>query len=159
MPTVVALERAIVDERQWLDRRWTHLVFVLARLTPGTNVLAFCAGVGWVLRGWAGALLALAAASVPCSIVMVVLTVLYQSWSANAVARRVLEGALAGAVAIIAATCWTLIRPDWRSPHRVFVVIVFAGAFALSSIWGLSPLSILGLAGLVGAVWPEREPA
>jgi chromate transporter len=34
-------------------------------LTPGTNLLAFCTGIGWLLRGLSGALIALLAASVP----------------------------------------------------------------------------------------------
>ena len=62
-------------------------------------------------------------------------------------------------MAIVVATCWTLIRPHWRPPHRVFVVLVFTGAFALSSLWDLSPLWVLGLSAIVGAIWPEREGA
>jgi chromate transporter len=156
-PTVMVLEREIVDRRQWLDRRWTHLVFAISRLTPGTNLLAFCTGVGWMTRRWAGALVALAAASVPCSVVAIALTVFYGSWARHAGARFAFQGALASAVAIVVATCWTLIRPHWQSHRRVFVLLVFVGAFVLSSVWDLSPLWVLGLSAMVGAVWPERE--
>ncbi len=35
------------------------LCFALGRLTPGTNLLAFSTGVGWLLRGMAGAVASL----------------------------------------------------------------------------------------------------
>jgi chromate transporter len=158
-PTVMVLEREIVDHRQWLERRWTHLVFALSRLTPGTNLLAFCTGVGWLTRGWIGGLVALAAASLPGSVAAVLLTMFYRSWEGHEFARRALEGALASAVAIVLATCWTLIRPYWQSHHRVFAAVVFAGAFTLGTVQSLSPLWAIGGGALVGALWPEREDA
>jgi chromate transporter len=33
------------------------------------SILAFCTGVGWLLRGMAGAVIALLAASIPCAII------------------------------------------------------------------------------------------
>lgn len=39
-------------------------------------MLAFCTGVGWLVRGLPGALVALVAASVPCAIMVVALTAL-----------------------------------------------------------------------------------
>jgi hypothetical protein len=38
-----------------------NLAYALSRLTPGTNLLAFCTAVGWLILRLPGALLALAA--------------------------------------------------------------------------------------------------
>ena len=45
----------------------------VSRLTPGTNILAYCVALGWALHRWAGALVAVVAASLPASLVVCVL--------------------------------------------------------------------------------------
>ena len=48
--TTAVMHGQLVTKRRWLnDERFT-LCFALGRLTPGTNLLAFCTGVGWLLR-------------------------------------------------------------------------------------------------------------
>lgn len=72
--TIAALEREIVEKRHWLDPDRFALCFALSRMTPGTNLLAFCVAAGASLRGAIGAVLTLIAASVPCSMFAVALT-------------------------------------------------------------------------------------
>jgi chromate transporter len=49
----------------------THGLFVaVSRLTPGTNILAYCAAAGWRLKGWPGSLAALGAASIPGALIV-----------------------------------------------------------------------------------------
>lgn len=64
-------------------------------MTPGTNLLAFETGVGWIVRGWAGAIIALVAGSVPCSTLAVLMTFAYESFSQNILVARAIRGALA----------------------------------------------------------------
>ena len=54
IPTIAALQREMVDRRGWLSREDYGLAFALARITPGTNVIAFCAGVGSRIKGLPG---------------------------------------------------------------------------------------------------------
>ena len=44
--TMAALKRELVDDRHWISETDYALSFALARITPGTNIIAFCAGVG-----------------------------------------------------------------------------------------------------------------
>src|SRR3984885_11060015 len=62
--TSAVIHGQIVTRRNWAKDQQFTLCFALGRLTPGTNVLAFCTGIGWVLRGLPGALVALLAASI-----------------------------------------------------------------------------------------------
>ena len=56
------LLRRSFETRKWVDAS-THGLFVaVSRLTPGTNILAYCAAAGWRLQGWQGTLAELAAA-------------------------------------------------------------------------------------------------
>jgi len=156
--TIAILEEEIVERQHWLDRRETHLAFAVSRLTPGTNMLAFCAGVGWLMRRSVGAVVALVSVSVPCSVLAAALTAFYASWTQHALAQFALRGALASAVAIMVSSCWTLVRPLLRSPYRGRVVLLFIGAFALA-IRGVAPLRVLALSAVLGALWTEPEDA
>ena len=44
--TMGMMGREMVETRQWLKASEFDLAFALARVTPGTNLLAFCAAVG-----------------------------------------------------------------------------------------------------------------
>ena len=57
-PTIAALERELVERRRVVTAEEYGVTYALCRVTPGTNMLAFCAGIGWLLRGWPGAALA-----------------------------------------------------------------------------------------------------
>ena len=52
------LQRELVHTRGWLTMDQYGLAQSLAKITPGTGSLAFCAATAWMLRRWAGALAA-----------------------------------------------------------------------------------------------------
>ena len=45
-PTLAALQVEFVDRKKWLSAEDYGLAFSLARITPGTNIIAFCTGAG-----------------------------------------------------------------------------------------------------------------
>ena len=51
-----------------LDEMGNAGLVAVSRLTPGTNILAYCVGLGWSLHRWPGAMAALVAASLPAVI-------------------------------------------------------------------------------------------
>jgi len=152
--TTATLHRELVTKREWVDDEHFTLSFALARLTPGTNVLAFCVGIGWMLRRTSGALVALLGGSIPCAIMVIVLTALFARWQENSVVQAALHGAVAAAVAITAKTSWTIARPFYKAGARLRVVLVGAAAFALYVWGGLSPIQVLLLAAVVGIFLP-----
>ena len=152
--TTAVIHGEIVGKRRWVSEEQFALSFALGRLTPGTNLLAFCVGIGWILRRWAGAVAALLAASVPCTIFVVVITVLFARWQENAFAQAAIKGAIAAAVAITVKTVWTIAHPHFRPGNRVRVVVIGAAAFALHAFAGISPIDVLLLAGVIGFFLP-----
>src|SRR3984957_6561754 len=54
--TIAVLHREIVSKRKWISEEVFALCYALSRVTPGTNLLAFETGAGWIVRGWSGAL-------------------------------------------------------------------------------------------------------
>ena len=98
--TTAVIHREIVEKREWVDNSKFTLSFALARLTPGTNLLAFCTGIGWLLGRLPGAIVALLAASIPCTLLVVFITALFSEWQDNTLVQAALQGAVAAAVAI-----------------------------------------------------------
>lgn len=156
-PTMAALHRELVRLRGWLSPVQYGLTFGLARATPGTNVLAFCAGAGWAIRGWIGAIAAVLAATGPSAIVIVWLTAGYQVLHANPLAARVIGAILAAAVGMMLAAAWQLMRPGLKGRRAVRTIVLFAAACAVLVFRLLHPLAVLGLAAIAGLLWQEPE--
>jgi chromate transporter len=153
--TIAVLQTELIDRKDWVDREAFTLSFGLARLTPGTNLLSFGTGIGWLLRGFSGALTALLCGSIPCSAIALLVTALYETWSKNRFVVVGLRGALAAAVGVMIATGWTLIRPYWKRVSMLRL-IVFTGAGLAFGLAGVSPIRVLFVAAIIGLVWPAR---
>ncbi|MGA8596309.1 MAG: chromate transporter [Bryobacteraceae bacterium] len=157
--TIAVLRDEIVAKRAWMTTLNADLSFALSRLTPGTNLLAFCTAVGWLLRGWRGAVVALVAGSVPSSVLAVLVTALYEHWSHNPFMKLALSGALAAAIGVMIITGWTSIRPYYRQASWPQLALFIGVAFGLSYFLSVSPLRILLLSAIVGLFWPQRRGA
>jgi hypothetical protein len=46
--TTAVIHGEIVTKRRWVTEEQFGLSYALGRLTPGTNLLAFCVGIGWI---------------------------------------------------------------------------------------------------------------
>src|SRR5579864_415989 len=95
-PTIAILQREFY-RRDWLSPEKFAIAFGLARLTPGTNVLAFCAAAAWYILGLAGALAAVLAITIPASILVVWLTRAYDLTTHYRLAQSVANALLAAA--------------------------------------------------------------
>jgi chromate transporter len=155
--TTATVHGQIVTRRHWVTDQQFSLCYALGRLTPGTNVLAFCTGIGWLLRGLSGAVVALLAASIPCTLIVTVVTALFRQWQENAVAQAAIHGAVAAAVAITAKTSWTIAGPVYKGGARLRVVLIGAAAFGLYVGLGVPAIYVLLGAALVGAFLPVRR--
>lgn len=156
-PTTAVVQRELVFVRRWLTAEQFALVFSLARITPGTNVLAFFAGTAWLLRGWKGAVLAVLSICLPSAAFVVWLTHSLVQWGDNPWVKAVSTTVMACASGMIAASAWLLIAPFVKlvGPLRTLVVAGGAAALALS---GLSPIPVLAAAAIAGALWRDKAP-
>jgi chromate transporter len=154
--TTAVLREQIVTRRAWLTERDFELAYALSRLTPGTNLLAFCTAAGWMTRGLSGAIVALLASSIPCSLVALVATCFYELGQASALLVAAARGALAAAVAIMVNTAWVFARPHAMT-SRVKALVIVLLAFLLVTGPKIAPLHVLLGAAAVGFLWPARE--
>jgi chromate transporter len=154
-PTITALQRELVERRRSLSPEQFAMVYALARVTPGTNMLAFCAGAGWLLRGWRGAIVAVAAVTVPSSLLGILLLEAYERLLANPVAALAMGAMIAAAVGLMFAGAWLLARPHVTRSSWARTLLIASGAFLAAAMNWLSPLQVLVVAGVVGYFWGE----
>ncbi len=151
----IELLRRTFTARAWLDDAGHGLFVAVSRLTPGTNILAYCVTLGWQHRRGAGALVALAAASVPASLIVFLLTsALVQIERYRAVQALLAAGILVASVLVLA-SAWYLVRPylvrgAWP---RVLTVVAIA---AVTIAMGATPVRTLFAAALAGVLLPPR---
>lgn len=143
--------RADLVENGPLDSDTFWEAYAVARLTPGTNFFALYVLLGKRLAGWSGVALALMAAAIPPSLVAVAVAAAYVASADSWIAMRAMEGARAGALAVIV---WAVVRlalPPLRE-YRGRGVAFAAAVGGLLALPVLSPVWILLLSGAAGAV-------
>lgn len=148
------LMRRSFDVRGWVDASGHGLFVAVSRLTPGTNVLAYCAAVGWRLHGWRGTLASIAAASVPASLVVFALIATLGRIDGYPAVRVALSLGMIVAAVLVFSSAWSLLKPYFRAgtwPRTLFVVAVATSLYLV----GLTPVRVLLVAALVGALLPS----
>lgn len=144
------------EARGWLTRDKFDLAFALSRVTPGTNVLAFCAAVGSLLRGWAGAVAAVLAVAVPSALIALLLIYGLEAGQNNRVAMAAIGGTVAAVAGMMWSTIWTILRPHMGSfAWNLRAAAIAGGAFVASWWWGMSPFAIILFGGLLGLLWHD----
>jgi chromate transporter len=158
--TMAVLGRELVELRRWITAEDYALAFAVARVTPGTNIIAFCAAVGWLVLRWAGALAAVLALTAPTAVLAVFILKLLESGSEH----PLLLGAIAATVAAVSGMMWSIV---WTlvSPHlkgfesSARAVILAGGSFLASWVFNITPVPILAVTTLIGVLWRDRDPA
>jgi chromate transporter len=154
-PTIAVLQREFY-RRGWLSPDQFAIAFGLARLTPGTNILAFCAATGWYLLGVPGAVIAVLGDTIPASVLVIWLTRVCELGVQYPMARAIVSAMVAAAVGTMIGAAVTLVRRQCSRRTWLASVSIAAGAFVLSRVIGLSPLQVIGIATVVGFFWVRQ---
>lgn len=150
---MAALQRELI-RRGWITPEQFGIAFALARITPGTNMLAFSAAAGWYVLGFMGALCAVLAATIPSSLLVVWLTRIYEAGTHVAWLGAVVSATIAAAVGIMIAAALLLIRSQVVSNRWVMPMVVAGGAFGLRFM-GVTPLEVIAIAAAGGLFWRQ----
>lgn len=155
------LGRDLVDTRRWISAEKFDLAFALARVTPGTNLIAFCAAIGALICGVAGAVAAVIAVTAPSSALAVLILQGFESFQGNRIAMAAIGGTVAAVAGMMWSTIWIILRPHVGGLTRkgmtrnLQVALIAGGAFIASLTFGFTPLPIILAGTLIGFLWKD----
>jgi len=151
-PTIAVLQREFARQR-WITRAQFTLAFALSRVTPFTNMLAFCAGTAWFMLGLMGAIVAVLVVTVPSAALVIWLTHICEIGATNRWAQAAIGGTVAAAVGTTVAAAFRIVQPRLGKSEWLWTALIVIAAFVLSSTSTLSPVPILALAAVAGFFW------
>jgi chromate transporter len=145
------LLRRSLGARGWITDEGHALFVAVSRLTPGTNILAYCVALGWQLAHWRGGLVALAAASVPASLLIMLLSATLARVDEQPIVRGVIAVAMIVAAILVLVSAWNLLRPYVKGTNAVRAGIIGAVVVVLV-LMRVTPIRILLIAAVFGVV-------
>jgi chromate transporter len=151
-----ALRRDLVDNGRLASTAFDE-AYAVARLTPGTNLLAMYALLGERYAGWRGALSALAVGTLTPSVVAVALAAAYVAYPQNSLAHEAMQGARAGALAVFAWAIVRLVRPQLQQ-HRQRGILLAIATLVMTLALPIPQFVVLLIAGGIGAAFLRGAP-
>jgi chromate transporter len=152
--TMTVLGRELVERQQWITAQDYELAFALARVTPGTSIIAFCAAAGWLILGWAGALLAVFVLTAPTAVLAVLLLQGIDSGAGHPLIMGIVGATVAAVAGMMWAIVWIIIRPYAKGVESILrCAIIAGGAFLASWKFNITPVPVLAAATAASLLW------
>lgn len=151
----IELLRRTLERQGWIDDREHGVLNAVARFTPGTNVLAYLAALGWSYRGAAGAAVGVLGGSVPGSVIVTILTAAAATLDRWRAVRVALTVATLVAAGLVLANAWSLVRPHVRA--RAGWTLASAALAAALYLAGATPVRVLLALAIFGVLTPSRS--
>lgn len=134
------MTRVFVSKRRWVEERDIVDMFAVAQSLPGVIAVNASILVGYRLRGLSGALMAALGSILPSFLVLMVVTLAYESFLHNEIVLGVLRGVRAAVVALLFSTVWRLRK---SSLTGVFGCALFAAALVCTVWLRVNPVWLL----------------
>lgn len=152
--TITVLGRELVERRKWITASDYEVAFAVARVTPGTSIIAFCAAAGWLILGLAGAVAAVFALTAPTAIFAVLLLQGMESGASHPLVMGAVSATVAAVSGMMGATVLIIVRPFSKGFIPILrTAIIGGGAFLASWRFGVTPIPILAVTTLAGLLW------
>jgi chromate transporter len=151
-----ALRRDLVDNGR-LSASAFDEAYAVARVTPGTNLLAMYTLLGERFAGWRGAVTALAVGALVPALIAVALGAAHVGYAGHPLAQEVMHGARAGALGVFAWAIVRLARPQLEQ-HRRRGVALAVITLVMTLGLPIPQFVILLVAGGLGAAFLRIDP-
>jgi len=147
LAVMAQIRTLVVNRRRWFTDHEFAEAFALAQSLPGTNAGNAATYIGYRLRGWRGAAVAMAGFILPSMLMMIVLAILYRHLRAFPNTERLFHGLNAAVVAVIVVAAWRIGRNTLTKPWQWYVagLSIIAVIFFRATI-----LEVILSAGLIG---------
>ena len=145
--TLALLQRGLVDRRPRLQQSDISKALAFTKALPGSTGIQVVAYLGWLLRGWPGALIAATAFIAPAAVMMMVVAAASLALPDQPWLQGALTGIQVGVVGLLAASMWRLARSEAKGAMLTTVLL----ASCVLGFFVHAVLIVVG-AGLIGAL-------
>lgn len=144
------MEEELVGRRKWLTREEFLDQLALSQSMPGVLAVNMAAGLGYRLRGWRGALSAIAGNIAVPIVMILLLAMFFRQFRENVWVERFFMGVRPAVVALIAAPVFKLAATAGIGWRTCWIPILAA---VLIWLLGVSPILVILAASLGGFVY------
>jgi chromate transporter len=144
---IPVVERELINKRGWIDMDEVMDYYTVAQITPGIIAVNLSTFVGCKRKGPLGGVLATIGFVLPGICFITAIAVFLASFADIPVVKHAFTGIRVAVCALIVDTVIKLIRGVFKNKKAVVMYII---AFALSAVWGVSPMLLIIAAGLLG---------
>jgi chromate transporter len=140
------LQAEFVERLHWLTDKQLIDAVAVGQFTPGP-VFTTATFIGYIVAGWAGAVVATAGVFLPGFVLVAVSGPLIPRLRRSAVAGAALDGVVAGSLALIAIVAWQLARASIVDPASLIIFLVSLIAllrFRINSAWLVAAAAVAG---------------
>lgn len=153
--TLVLMQQECEKRTGWLSVEDFGYTYALSRMYPGIHMLAQAVLIGFLLRGYAGAVVASLGMLVPSSLVTIVFTIFFVRLTTNPVGAAALDGVLPATAGLTLALAYRLTQDEMAGQRwgtRAASLAIIAGSFVLISFLHVKSALVVVLTGVVGVV-------
>lgn len=142
------MHRLVVDVNGWMTGREFVALYALAQAAPGPNLMVVGL-IGWRMSGFAGAIVATIAVSLPASVLVLGVSRLWDRFRDAPWRRAVQAGLMPVTAGVIMAGATLFIQETVAGWATIAVIAVALPVFLFTR---LHPLLVLGVAAALGAI-------
>lgn len=147
---VPLMRKKFVEQLQWIEEKEMLDITAIAQSAPGAMAINASILVGYRMAGIFGALLTVLGTVLPPLITLTLVSFFYFEFRSSEIVRKVLNGMMAGVVAVIADVVIKMARDVFRKKEWL-PILIMAAAFLVARIFQVNVVFILLASGLIGA--------
>ena len=141
------IRHLVVLERRWLTEHDFIEALALGQSLPGTAAGNAVTYVGFRMRGWRGASVALSGFILPSMLMMIALAIFYDRFRALPNTEQLFHGFNAAVVALIAVTTWRMGKhTSSKTWQRILIGLAFIAVIFLKA----TVVEVIVISGLIG---------
>jgi chromate transporter len=124
LAVMAQIRSLVVNKRRWFTDHEFAEAFALAQSLPGTNSGNAATYIGFRLRGWRGAAVAMTGFILPSMLMMILLAILYRHLRAFPDTDRLFHGLNAAVVSVIVVAAWRIGRNTLTKSWQWYVTVL-----------------------------------
>jgi chromate transporter len=148
---VPLMRKKFVEQYRWIDDKEMLDITAIAQASPGAMAVNASVLVGFRMAGIPGSLVTVLGTVLPPLITLTLVSLFYFEFRDNEIIRKLLNGMMAGVVAVIADVVIKMAAGIIKQ-KEVFSIVIMAAVFLAVRLFQVNIVYILLASGLAGAL-------